>query len=296
MNYLCFIFKKAISAHLLVPLWKSREERRYLRKQVVAKLCEAYVSDLPVVVPKDAIPERLPKEYIFSIWLQGEDQAPRIVRSCWDSIRRHCTEELVILDAESICNWIDLPEDFLKRWRNSKIKPAHVADLCRVELLWKYGGYWMDATDYMCHPMPEFITQSQFFMYMGDDDDYSPFIQNCFIRAFAHHPLVGAWREVIRTYWERHSKACDYFLPHRLFRHIVTHNSELSKMFNEMPHVNHLCTHSVRWCGYWDSPFDQEMLSSMTSDGAFQKLEYKSESSRNPLPGSFADYFVHGKV
>lgn len=281
---------------MLVPLWKDRKQRRHLRNQAKAKLCEEYVKDLPVIIPADAVPERLPKEYIFSMWLQGEDQVPEIVKSCWDSIRRHGAEELVILDAENICNWIELPEGFMERWRRGKIKACHVADLCRVELLWKYGGYWMDATDYMCHPMPDYITQSPFFMYMGDDEDYSPFIQNCFIRAFAHHPIMGAWREIIRLYWVKHSRACDYFLPHRLFHHMMVEDSELAKMFNEMPHYNHLCTHSVRWGGYWNTPFDQDKLSYMIKDGAFQKLEHKSISSTNPIPGTFADYFVHGRV
>ena len=296
MNDTLFILRKALFAHLLVPLWKTRKERRALRNQVMTALCEAYVKDLPVVIPEDAVPQRSPKEYIFSIWLQGEQHAPRIVQSCWASIRRHCKEELVVLDADSIGSWIDLPEIVWKRWKSGRMRPCHFADICRVELLWKYGGYWMDATDYMCHPMPAFVSRQPFFLYTGDKEEYSPFIQNCFIRAYAHHPVIGAWRNILRVYWERHSKAFDYFLPHRLFRHIVINNDQLSSMYAQMPHVCHNCTHTIRCGGHWEEPFDAALCSQLTSEGAFQKLEYKSASARNPFPDTFADYFVNGKV
>lgn len=295
MSYIGFLLKKAIFAHLLVPLWKDRRQRGLLRHQVITDLCEEYVKDITVTIPRGAIPERLPKEYVFSMWLQGEKHAPQIVKSCWKSIRRHCKAELIILDADNIDRWIDLPDGFLERWRKGNVLSSHVSDLCRVELLWKYGGYWMDATDYMCHPIPGFIDNEPFFIYLGDEG-HSPFIQSCFIRSYAHHPVIGAWRDAFRAYWEKHTKACDYFVLHRLFRHCVLSNPEVAKLFNQMPHISHYCTHSVRWGGYWESPFDEETFHQITLEGAFQKMEYKSVSSKNPPSGTFADYFVCGKV
>ena len=296
MNYFSFIIRKALFAHLLVPFWMNRKERRALRNRVMTELCEAYVKDLPVVVPENAVPERSPKEYIFSMWLQGEQNAPRIVKSCWESVRRNCNEELVVLDSDSIGSWINLPEVVWEKWKSGRMKSCHFTDICRVELLWKYGGYWMDATDYMCHPMNEMIARLPFFLYMGDKEEYSPFVQNCFIRAYAHHPIIGAWKEMLRLYWEHHSKAFDYFLPHRLLRYVVMNNSIIAGLFDQMPHVCHNCTHTIRWGGNWDKPFDAALCSQLTAEGAFQKLEYKSASARNPFPDTFADYFVNGKV
>ena len=294
MNYIHYKLKKMLLNRILVPFWKSRRERWVRRNRIKAELSELYLKDMPFEVPENCVPEKQPTEYVFSIWLQGEDNAPQIVKACWQSIRRHSRKPLVILDAESIDKWIDLPEGFMQRWRRGKIKACHVADLCRVELLWKYGGYWMDATDYMCHPVPEFIEKEPFFMYMSDEG-WNFFIQNCFIRAYAHHPLIGAWRDIIRRYWEQHSRAFDYFLPHRLFRHMVLSNAHVSEMFSKMPHICHNCTH-VLWWNYRDKPFDAETFREITSESAFQKLEYKSKSAKTPRPGTFADYIVNGTV
>ena len=293
MNYVWFKLKKVFLNRLFVPFWWSKRERWVRRNRITAELSEQYLRDMPVTVPENCVPERLPKEYIFSIWLQGEDAAPKVVKSCWESVRRHSALELVVLDAESINRWIDLPEGFLDRWRAGKIKACHVADLCRVELLWKYGGYWMDATDYMCHPMPEMIDREPFFMYMSDEG-WNFFIQNCFIRAYAHHPLMGAWREIIRLYWEQHTRAFDYFLPHRLFRHMVLTDVRVSELFSQMPKICHDVTH-VLWWNFRDQPFDEGRYREITAAGAFQKLEYNSPSAKEPIPGTFADYVVNGK-
>ncbi len=293
MIYFCYKLKRVFLNRLFVPFWKSKKERWVRRNRITAELSEQYLRYMPVVVPEDTVPERLPKEYVFSMWLQGEEKAPKIVKSCWESIRRHSSKELVILDATSITQWVDLPNGFMDRWRAGKIKSCHVADLCRVELLWKYGGYWMDATDYMCHPMPESIEREPFFMYMSDEG-WNFFIQNCFIRAYAHHPLMGAWREIIRTYWEQHSRAFDYFLPHRLFRHMVLTDVRISELFSQMPKISHECT-QVLWQNYLDKPFNAETFRKLTQEGAFQKLEYKSLSAREPRKGTFADFVVNGK-
>lgn len=65
------------------------------------------------------------------------------------------------------------------------MKPAHYVDICRVELLYEYGGYWLDSTCFVTAPIPEWICRQDFFVYMaGHETPYSySFIQNCFIRA-----------------------------------------------------------------------------------------------------------------
>ena len=82
MNYVWFKLKKVFLNRLFVPFWWSKRERWVRRNRITAELSEQYLRDMPVTVPENCVPERLPKEYIFSIWLQGEDAAPKVVKSC----------------------------------------------------------------------------------------------------------------------------------------------------------------------------------------------------------------------
>lgn len=126
------------------------------------------------------------EEKIFSIWLQGKEKAPEIVKACWASIKANCSNELVILDEETLGEWISIPERIIKKWKDGKIRHAHFTDICRVELLYKYGGIWFDSTCFVNSGIPDWVIQQDFFVYLSGDSfipGYYSFIQNCFIRA-----------------------------------------------------------------------------------------------------------------
>ena len=231
------------------------------------------------------------EEKIFSIWLQGKEKAPEIVKACWASIKANCSNELVILDEEILGEWISIPERIIKKWKDGKIRHAHFTDVCRVELLYKYGGIWFDSTCFVNSGIPDWVIQQDFFVYLSGDSfipGYYSFIQNCFIRAQKNSYLLGAWRNIILEYWKNEDKAIDYFIHQLLFKKVVEKDPKATEAFNKMPHIDQEPTH-VLWYGYGDKPFDREILGKLTDGIIFQKTEYLSKMSQSPIPGSFAD-------
>ena len=129
--------------HIFNSLFQSRKDRRRKRGQVKVDVIGKYLGTLkPVIcsVEEDPPLSDESEERIFSIWLQGEDNAPDIVRACYRSIRANCTQRLVVLDGTTIWDWIELPDHIVSKWKSGKIKPAHFADICRVELLYRVSG------------------------------------------------------------------------------------------------------------------------------------------------------------
>ena len=48
---------------------------------------------------------------IWTMWLQGIDNAPTVVKICIDSIKKHSNgREVIVLDNENIHNYIKLPQ------------------------------------------------------------------------------------------------------------------------------------------------------------------------------------------
>jgi len=233
------------------------------------------------------------EERIFTLWLQGEEQAPDIVKSCFASIRKHCTQPLVILDGKSIFDWITLPETIVEKYRAGKIKPAHFADICRVELLHTYGGYWLDSTCYVSAPIPAWITEHDFFVFMAGKKvhgNYS-YIQNCFIRSRKGSYLLEAWRAMILDYWLHEDRRVDYFQHQVMFRTLVTYNAAAAKLFGEMAQLDQYPTHLYLY-EYKDLPYDEKVLLQAAEEGFFyQKTSYRD--LENIVPGSFADHLVH---
>jgi len=290
-------FRLLVKGHLLNPVWDGEEVRRARRCKAFGRILMDYMrknwlqaaADVPVtpIIRNDS------EERIFTLWLQGEEQAPDIVKSCFASIRKHCAQPLVILDGETVFDWITLPEAIVEKYRAGKIKPAHFADICRVELLHTYGGYWLDSTCYVSAPIPAWITEHDFFVFMAGEKvhgNYS-FIQNCFIRARKGSYLLEAWRAMILDYWLHEDRRVDYFQHQVMFRTLVTYNAIAAELFGEMTQLDQYPTHLYLY-EYKDLPYDEKVLLKAAEEGFFyQKTSYRD--LENIVPGSFADHLVH---
>lgn len=311
MNYRTEII---IKGHILNPLWKPRMERRRKRGEVTRRaVCRAlkpYIGFIGTLSPEmqeqdidvqgidtktagAATTMRQNGERIFSIWLQGEENAPEIVKACWRSVRKNCTQPLTVLDEKSLGEWIELPEHILCKRREGKIKPAHFTDICRLALLVKHGGLWLDATDYVPAPFPEELWKEDFFVYTSGENIMGSYagIQNCFIRARKGNFLAKAWLELIYEYWKREDKPLDYFIHQLLFMMLVEHNSYAEKLYAKMPKIDNDMAHDL-WFGHRDEPYSPELWKAVTEKAMFQKTEYRSESANSPTPGTVAWHLI----
>ena len=289
-------FRLLLEGHVFNPLWDGDVKHRKRRCAAFGRILTGFMRN-HYLCASDCVPD-LPVERqdsgekIWTIWLQGEDQAPAIVKSCLASIRDHCSQELVVLDGNTVFDHISLPAVIVEKYRAGKIRAAHFADICRVELLHKYGGYWMDATCFATAPIPGFITNQDFFVFMAGEKvhgNYS-FIQNCFIRARKGAYLLEAWRAMILDYWIHEEKRVDYFQHQVMFRTLVTYNPAAAVKFAEMPQLDQYPTHLYLY-EYKDLPYNPEAFRDASEEGFFyQKTSYRG--LEKIVPGSFADHLV----
>ena len=295
--------KYFLKAHVFNPVWLPRGERRMRRQFAYAdmktSLLEKYIPFIKSLTPpgnleadKSEEPEK-----IFSLWFQGEENAPEIVKRCLNSIRKRYPDNFIVLDDHTFRDLIDLPEFIMKKWEDRKIVAPNFSDIVRIELLYQFGGYWFDATDFMIAPIPEIIRKSDFFMYVTDKHSLPHmFVQTCFMRAKRRDPLLAMWRSLIFEYWKQEDKAIDYFLVHFLFKMLVTHNEEAARLYEEMPKLQMEPTHRL-WYHTGDLPFDRDEYNKMIKETFFQKCSYKKQKRglREIVPGSMAD-FVFNKA
>ena len=284
----------ALRGHVFNPLWWSRERRRERRYKVILSVIPRYFKRY--LTQTGGVPERKVikndgGEKIWTLWLQGEENAPALVKACYRSVRRHCKQELVVLDEKTVFDYITLPEKIIEKRRAGKIKNAHFADICRVELLYEHGGFWLDSTGFVTAPIPDWIVEADFFMFLtGHTGSPYSFVQNCFIRSRKGAYLLDAWRAMILNYWMNEDHNFDYFMHQLLFKTLVMNDERAKKYFAKMPHVDQDPTHML-WWDYKDKPFDKKTFDDVTSGAFFQKLTYRG--SDNPIYGSFADVMIN---
>ena len=290
--------KLVLIGHIFNFHFFNRLARRKVRTDATAKIVSQYFKRyLPAVdsVKETDVIKDDDNDKIWTLWLQGEDAAPALVKACFRSVRRHCKQELVVLDANTVFDYISLPDEIVQKYKEGKIGHAHFADICRVELLYRHGGYWLDSTGFVTAPIPDWIENQDYFMYLTGDNyniggsPYS-FCQNCFIRARRGAFLLAAWRAMILDYWSKENHIFDYFMHQLLFKTLVENDERAKKYFAKMPHVAQDPTHALWWT-YQNQPFDQAVFDKVTADSFFQKTTYRG--SDNPVPGSFADVMIN---
>lgn len=290
-------------AHLLNPIWHSKEKRRLKRNRLLQKRKTLYLQRyVPYMLALDGNPDldsalKDSAEKAFTIWFQGEENAPKIVKRCIESQRLLSPLELVVLNESNIYDWISLPDYIVAKYRDGKIGRAHFADICRLELLYRYGGLWMDATDLIVSPVPDWIMNESFFVYMAGENilgAYS-YIQNCFIRAKKGDRLLKMWRDSVFEYWRREERVVDYVIHHLIFKVLVENNPLARQLFEGMPKHIQDPTHTI-WFRLKDKPFDEEEYRQLSNAACFQKTDYLSDASKNPVPGTYADYIINGKI
>lgn len=286
-----------IKGHVANPFWHGREERRKQRYRATyaAAMCylKRYAPQVKEIKP-DSVTTPSEPERAFTIWYQGEENAPALVKACFRSMRRHLKQELVVLDEKTIFDWITLPEHIVRKWREGKIPHTQFSDICRIELLFEHGGLWFDATDYVTAPVPQYIMDEDLFLFMAGSKirgSYA-FIQSCFIRGKKGNPVLGVWREANSIYWKEENSKINYFIHHLLLKLSVDVNKTAGDNFSKMPKVDQDPTHAL-WGEHCCDTYDEETFRCLTSGSFFQKTNYKDKRLNNMPKGSIAEYILN---
>lgn len=96
------------------------------------------------------------EKILWSCWWQGEEQAPDIVKACWKSQRKYLPEKTrhIIITNDNYSEYITIPDYVMDKFKGGNNQMAHLADLIRVCLLYKYGGIWLDSTVLVLKAIP----------------------------------------------------------------------------------------------------------------------------------------------
>ena len=173
---------------------------------------------------------------IWTMWMQGYDQAPEIVKACIDSIKKFSNgREVVILDSNNINDYVQMPDYITKKYKEGKITHTHYSDLVRLELLDKYGGTWIDSTMYCTDYFEIFLKPDlMFFQKLRTDNMYrmSSFFMHS---ANPHNYLIQRLKGCLWNYWKKNNKLCAYFLLHLFFIVLLRKDEKCKQIWQNMP-------------------------------------------------------------
>lgn len=211
---------------------------------------------------------------VWTLWLQGEDAAPEIVRACIASMREHLPNKRVaVLDEGTMLEGLTLPEHVMRKYEAGTITRTHFSDLLRLQLLTTVGGTWADATVWFSDTPAAYVTDSNLFMYQNMKpglDGKSLCMSSWLITAQAPSKVLLLARDLLYRYWERYDVMDDYFLVHYMLQIAIDEYPDewrcVVPVPNSAPHVVLLRL---------GEPFDQHVFDGVCSQTAVHKLTYK---------------------
>lgn len=240
----------------------------------------------------------LPSRKVWTCWLQGLDEAPEVVRQCIASQKRNIKDrDVVVLDETTIAQYVSLPADIEEKYRKGIIPRAHYSDMVRLELLYRYGGTWIDSTVLMMSDIyPNELFDSDFFlpqaMVRGQRDGHFHGVSNWFITARKGHVWLKVLREMLYAYWRQYDCLLDYYVMHLFVGMLAQRQPQVWHAIH--PLWNASC---LQLQEHLFDPYKAKPIEKLLAHTPMQKLTYKKISDEQARQkGTFYDVLVRGNA
>lgn len=235
---------------------------------------------------KDDFDGKIP---VWVCWWQGEDAAPELVKVCLDSIRRSISDDKAVLRFITLDNcmeYVTFTDTVIKKYNEGKITLTHLSDMLRAELLYRYGGMWIDATYYVANSLDKNLFEKDVFFTLKYPvsiwkSDISQGRWSCNLlkvspkSLFARFFMEGLW-----IYWEMNDSLIDYFwmdyviaIEYELFK-------EVQKEIDECP-VSATAVFELQ--KNINRKFDEVKYKNWTQKSTFFKLDWRTKLEERTL-------------
>lgn len=182
------------------------------------KKYQRFLDELPFYEPSG-----IKNKTIWWCWLQGEENAPALCKSCLISLKKQFPDyKIVVITEENMFDFVHPPQYIIEKFHKGIIGRAHFADLLRTMLLVEYGGVWIDSTVY-CTGYHEKIFDEPLFVFKNCQLAGFPttVASNWLISSEKDHPILRTMQDLLFLYWKENNNLIHYFFYHMFF-HMVT--------------------------------------------------------------------------
>ena len=179
---------------------------------------------------------------VWMCWWQGIDSAPELVQSCVNSVRDNLPEmlNLIIITLDNWQEYATFTDTVIDRFNNEIISYTHLSDVLRAELLYRYGGLWIDATYFVPVEIDAGIFDKEFYStrfeppLWGMDimqGRWSSSLMACRRHDITMQFLMEGWW----IYWEQAGELVDYFTLDYILDSGYRHFDAIKKEIDDIP-------------------------------------------------------------
>lgn len=223
------------------------------------------------------------KHYIWVFWWQGINCMPDIISRCYKQlILTNNDYDIVFLDKNNFHEYVELPTYILSSI-GKNISITHFSDILRVNLLYKYGGVWVDSTLFFLKKIPiEYFTYN--FFSIKDNINSSMSVAKhrwttFFICSTKNSIFMEQLIYMFNTYIKKHNKFIDYLLIDYFIDIIYNNNEEFKNIIDNMPYTNY----NVHCMEKLKEKANKDFIKKILDDNLFVKMTYKGLKEKSLL-------------
>ena len=227
---------------------------------------------------------------IWICWFQGIENAPELVKACYNSVvKNYNDKEIIVLTEENYKKYVDIPEYILKKWEKGYITFAHFSDILRIELLSKYGGLWLDSTIFTTKRSELVFNENiELFVYKQVDLDrknpLSIVASSWLMYSNKNNNIINLTKKLLHEYWKNYNHIINYNLIHLFF----TLSTEVYKdEWNKVPTFNNISPHILQF--ELNDDFEEVRFNQIRGMSDFHKLNWRIKSENK---NSYYNYIV----
>lgn len=237
---------------------------------------------------------------IWTLWMQGYENAPELVKSTINSIRKFAelnNFQFILLEENTIEKYIVFPRLIKEKMDLGVIDYTKISDILRVSLLAKYGGTWVDATIYMQEEFDSsLLLQNYYTIKTGGIEDYSPNISNNRWKGFflsGNSSLFSFTRDFFFEYYSRYDIAVDYLLIDYIFDIAYKYDEKIKNQMLELETSNP----NLFWLeSHLGDKFDQKVWDNITETTKVFKTTYKLSEEIKSNKNNFYSKLIDRKL
>ena len=172
---------------------------------------------LPPIASDVGTDGRIP---VWICWWQGLENAPELVKKCVKSIRLHFPDNMAdirIITLKNCMEYVKFSQNIIDKFNSGKITAACLSNILCTQLLYRYGGVWIDATYFITDDRAaELLVQPGFYCLKPGKSDWDDDIvqgrwAGNLIKGNAGFELFGFIMEAFELYFNSKDELLDYF-------------------------------------------------------------------------------------
>lgn len=291
------VFFLAVSQFLLLGSSKKSLEivRLSTQLKIQRRLKKRYINILrnfrnEIVINQDSKSNKT----VWICWLQGIENAPELVKVCYESVCKNLSDwNIIVVTSENIDEYTKLPSYIIEKWHKGIISNTHFSDILRAELLTRHGGLWIDSTVLCTNKVPEYIVESELFIYQclkPGLDGHCILGSSWLIYSESNNVIMCATKMLLFEYWKENNRLVDYFLFHHFMsitlEYFKEERDKIPKVPNDLSHMLLLQLFNS---------YDEKIYNHIKQFVTFHKLSYKHDQNDMEKKNTFYDVIITQK-